>query len=155
MDNRLALGAVFGEAEGIGAQLGYFKGDVFYVFLHGVRQSGGASHLYGHANGGRPPGGSCPFEFPVSPGDVKNQGRDSVGLPYAAFGVILGLPVTYGVLQGPGQRNGSAGTFQPQSRPFKTVAANAVAAVIHAQAHLLAALYRNGKGDGLLGPFLP
>ena len=78
-----------------------------------------------------------------------------MSLPYAAFGVILGLPVTYGVLQGPGQRNGSAGAFQPQARPFKTVAANAVAAVIHAQAHLLAALYRNGKGDGLLGPFLP
>ena len=155
VDNRLALGAVFGEAEGIGTQLGYFKGDVFYVFLHGVRQSGGASHLYGHANGGGPPGGSCPFEFPVSPGDIKNQGRDGMSLPYAAFGVILGLPVTYGVLQGPGQRNGSAGAFQPQARPFKTVAANAVAAVIHAQAHLLAALYRNGKGDGLLGPFLP
>ena len=33
VDNRLALGAVFGEAEGIGAQLGYFKGDVFTYFF--------------------------------------------------------------------------------------------------------------------------
>ena len=155
VDYRLALGAIFGEAEGIGTKLGDFEGDVFHIFLHCVRQGGGAAHLYGHAHGGGPPGGSRSFKVPVTLGDIKDQGRDGVRLPYFAFGVVPGFSVTHGVLLGFGQRNGSAGAFQPQIRPFEAVAADAVAAVIHAQAHLLAALYRNGKGNGLFSLFLP
>ena len=47
------------------------------------------------------------------------------------------------------------GPFQPQVRPFETVATNAIAAVVNVQPDLLAALDGDGKIDGLFRLFLP